>query len=88
MDEHAERPRRLSLLERGSNTVMAVLKRLAGADTITEIAEFSPSSQSRRGLSGAFFEMMALLESNHTAFVLVSSAFLLLALMRSASWDC
>lgn len=63
------------LLERGSRTVMAVLKKLAGEQTVTEIAEFfSLISELAEGFRSRSLEMMELLESKHTSFVLVSAA--------------
>lgn len=63
------------LLERGSKTVMAVLKKLAGEQTVSEIAEFfSLISGLAPGFRERSVEMMKLLESEHTSFVLVSAA--------------
>jgi anion-transporting ArsA/GET3 family ATPase len=63
------------ILERGSHTVMTVLKKLAGHQTVTEIAEFfSLISELAEGFRERSMEMMALLESDSTAFVLVSVA--------------
>jgi len=63
------------ILERGSHTVMAVLKKLAGQQTVTEIAEFfSLISELADGFRERSLEMMSLLESEGTAFVLISAA--------------
>ena len=63
------------LLERGSKTVMTVLKKLAGEQTVSEIAEFfSLISGLADGFRERSVEMMQLLESEHTSFVLVSAA--------------
>ena len=63
------------LLERGSKTVMTVLKKLAGEQTVGEIAEFfSLISGLADGFRERSLEMMRLLESDHTSFVLVSAA--------------
>jgi len=63
------------ILERGSHTVMAVLKKLAGQETVTEIAEFfSLISELAEGFRERSLEMMELLKSDTANFVLIGSA--------------
>lgn len=62
-------------LERGSQTIMAVMKKLAGHQTVSEIAEFfSLISELAEGFRLRSMEMISLLESEQTAFVLISAA--------------
>jgi anion-transporting ArsA/GET3 family ATPase len=62
-------------LERGSDMLVAVLKRLIGAGTITEIADFFDAM---RDLWGGFqtrsMQVQELLESDATTFLLVTTA--------------
>jgi anion-transporting ArsA/GET3 family ATPase len=63
------------LLERSSHTIMAVMKKLIGHQTVSEIAEFfSLISELAEGFRLRSLEMIALLESDECAFVLISSA--------------
>ena len=67
-------PRGLRLFERGSKTIMTVMKKMIGATTVTEIAEFfeliSGLAEGFRTRSG---EMISLLKSPCTSFLLVTS---------------
>jgi anion-transporting ArsA/GET3 family ATPase len=63
------------LLERSSHTIMAVMKKLVGHQTVSEIAEFfSLISELAEGFRLRSMEMIALLESENSAFVLISAA--------------
>jgi len=67
-------PRRMWLFERGSKTVMTVMKKMIGETTVTEIAEFfdliSGLAEGFRTRSG---EMVSLMKSPCTSFLLISS---------------
>lgn len=62
------------VLERGSQTVMSVLKRLLGSQTITDIAEFFAAFQPLwTGFRERSLELRALLHGPETTFLLVSA---------------
>jgi len=67
-------PRGMRLFERGSRTIMTVMKKMIGQTTVTEIAEFfeliSGLAEGFRTRSG---EMISLLKSPCTSFLLVTS---------------
>jgi anion-transporting ArsA/GET3 family ATPase len=62
------------VLEKGSQTVMSVLKRLLGSQTITDIAEFFAAFQPLwTGFRERSLELQALLHGPATTFLLVSA---------------
>ncbi len=62
------------VLEKGSQTVMSVLKRLLGSRTVTDIAEFFSAFQPLwRGFRERSLELQALLHGSSTTFLLVSA---------------
>ncbi len=66
--------RGFKVLEKGSQTVMSVLKRLLGSQTITDIAEFFAAFQPLwTGFRERSQELIALLHGPATTFVLVSA---------------
>ncbi len=62
------------VLERGSQTIMSVLKRMLGAETITDIADFFSAFQPLwTGFRERGQQVQSLLRSSDTAFVLVTA---------------